>query len=567
MKPINIKKLALVATSIVVIGTGCKTDFDINSSQEDLTAGSLNYRDILPSAISSHSTIIARDFKFLQNWMGYWARSGSYQNDQEEESYSFTNSFPSSPGNPWNDLYYNASNLNYVQKQAKASGSGFYEAICRILKAHDFQMLTDIYGNIPYKEALNGNDIRNPKYDNSVDIYNDLFRQLDTAITLLKDPVASSVANNDKIASNDLVFKGNASLWIKFANTLKLRMLVHCKGGGVELSEPSYDVSGVDVAGEMNNIIAEGSGFLMSGETAKINPGFSASKPNPFYRTFGLTENGVLAGQADLTKANSFAVGIGGGSAGIGYYGYNADPRMNKLYVKPDANTDPAVYTAATYQKGIPYGAVSGFAPGFTGTDLSSINVLNTTSPNSALTPNGAASDAWILTSVESLFLQAEARERGIINDGNDAKTRLTLAVKESFLALGLTNGNANTYLNFNAGYSDVDYDAVVDPASGVFLPGGLYTIISQKWFALNGINPLEVWTDYRRTDVVYGAGVSYDTNSYPWATYMSFLSSAEPNIPVRLFYPQSEYSFNEANAQAQGTIDVFTSRIFWDQQ
>jgi len=567
MKVINIKKLALVATSIVVIGSGCKTDFDINSSEEDLTAGSLNYRDILPSAISSHSTIIARDFKFLQNWMGFWARSGSYQNDAQEESYSFTNTFPTSPGNPWNDLYYNASNLNYVQKQAHASGNGFYEAICRILKAHDFQMLTDIYGNIPYKEALNGNDIRNPKYDNSVDIYNDLFRQLDTAITLLKDPVASSAANNDKIATNDLVFKGNAGLWIKFANTLKLRMLVHCKGGGVELSEPAYNVAGVDVAAEMAIIDAEGSGFLMSGETAKINPGYSASKPNPFYRTFGVNENGVLASTADLTKANSFAVGIGGGSAGLGYYGYNGDPRMNKLYIKPDANSDPAIYTAATYQKGIPYGAVSGFAPGFTGTDLSSINVLNSTSPNSGLTPNGAASDAWILTSVESLFLQAEARERGIINSGDDAKTRLTAAIKESFLSLGLTNANANTYINNNAGYSDVDYDAVVDPASGVFLPGGLYTIISQKWFALNGINPLEVWTDYRRTDVVYGAGVSYDTNSYPWATYMSFLAGAEPNIPVRLFYPQSEYSFNEANVQAQGTIDVFSNRIFWDQQ
>lgn len=567
MKVINIKKLALVATSIVVLGSGCKTDFDINASQEDLTAGSLNYRDILPSAISSHATIIARDFKFLQNWMGYWARSGSYQNDQEEESYTFTNSFPSSPGNPWNDLYYNASNFNYVQKQAKASGSGFYEAICRIMKAHDFQMLTDIYGNIPYKEALNGNDIRNPKYDNSVDIYNDLFRQLDTAIALLKDPVASSTANNDKIASNDLVFKGNASLWIKFANTLKLRMLVHCKGGGVELAEPAYDVAGVDVAAEMAVITAEGSGFLMSGETAKINPGYSASKPNPFYRNFGLNENGVLAGTGDLTKANSFAVGIGGGSSGIGYYGYDGDPRLNKLYIKPDANSDPAVYQAATYHKGIPYGAVSGFAPGFTGTDLSSINVLNTTSPNSGLTPNGAASDAWILTSVESLFLQAEARERGIITDGDDAKTRLNDAIKESFLSLGLTNGNFNTYMNYNSGYSDVDYDAVVDPNSGVFLPGGLYTIISQKWFALNAINPLEVWTDYRRTDVVYGAGVSYDTNSYPWATYMSFLSSAATTIPVRLFYPQSEYSFNEANAQAQGTIDVFSSRLFWDQQ
>ena len=558
MKLINLKKLVLVATLIVVIFTGCKTDFDINASQENLSAGSINYRDVLPSAMASTAKIVATDWKFLQNWMGYWARSGSYQNDNEEETYTFTNTFPTSGGgNPWNDLYYNASSYNYVQGRAETSGDAFYVAICKIMKAHNFQLLTDVYGNIPYSEALKGNDLRNPKYDNSVDIYKDIFRQLDAAIAILKDPTQTDPAKNEKITTNDLVFKGNAALWVKFANTLKLRMLVHCKGGGVEVGLPAYDAAGIDVTAEMAIIAAEGSGFLQSGETAKINPGYTTSKPNPFYRYFAINENGVIAGSADLTKANSFACGLG--TAGTyGYYRYNGDPREGKLYIKPV--TTPA----ATYQKGIPYGAVSGFATGFNGTDLSSINQVLGSTTNTGLTPSGATSDAWIMTSTESLFLQAEATERGMLTGGASAESLLTDAIRESFRSLGLTATQANNYIAGNAGYPDVDYTA---PALDPSLPGGgLYTIISQKWFALNGTAPFEVWTDYRRTDIVYGAGVGYDqTNTGIWANYLSILTGAEAAIPVRLFYPQSEYSFNEANVQGQGNIDVFTSKIFWD--
>ena len=564
MKLFNVKKLALVAALIIAIFTGCKTDFDINASQENLSAGALDYKDVMPSAIATTAKIVATDFKFLQNWMGYWARSGSYQNDNEEESYQFTNTFPTTGGgNPWNDLYYNASSYNYVQQNAHANGAGFYEAIARIMKAHDFQILVDIYGNIPYSQALKGNDLRNPKYDKGVDIYNDLFRQLDTAIAILKDPSQTDAAKNAKITTNDLVFKGNSGLWVKFANTLKLRLLVHCKGGGVEVNEPAYTTSGVNISGEVDKITAEGSGFLLTGESAKINPGYSASKPNPFYRYFALNENGVLAGNADVTKANCFATGLGTAST-PGYYRWNGDPREAKLFVKPDLNPDATIYQAATYQKGIPYGAVSGFATGFTGADLSSINVINTTAPNTGLTPSGASSDAWILTSVESLFLQAEAAERGITS-GN-AETLLTDAVRESFKFLGLTTTQADNYIAGNATYPDVDYTATaLDPS----LPGGgLFTIISQKWFALNGIAPFEVWTDYRRTDVVIGAGGLYDqTNAGVWANSHSILSGAAATVPVRLFYPQSEYSFNEANVQAEGTIDVFSNRIFWDAQ
>ena len=563
MKLFNIKKLGLIATTAVALLTGCKTDFDINASQENLSAGSLNYRDVLPSSIATSAKIVAADWKFLQNWMGYWARSGSYQNDNEEETYNFTNTFPTSGGNPWNDLYYNASSYNYVQQKAHASGDGFYEAICRIMKAQNFQILTDVYGNIPYFQALQGNDVRNPKYDNGKDIYNDLFKQLDTAILLLKSPAAAASANAN-IAKNDLVFKGNATLWIKYANTLKLRMVIHCQNGIDAASSAS--VSGINYTQIMSDINAEGTGFLLSGETAKINPGFSSSKPSPFYRYFAINENGTLAGLADFTKANAFAVGLGTRTT-PGYYRYNADPRENKLYVKPDINTSASVYTARTYHKGIPYGAVSGFAAGYTGDSLSPINQINATSPATGLSPNGASSDAWLMTSVESLFLQAEAAERGLL-PGVNPQTALTAAIRESFTSLGLTTANATTYINGNAGYADVDYTAVADPTIGNLVDGGLYTIIAQKWFALNGIAPFEVWSDYRRTDIVYGEGVSYDqTNTGIWANQLSILSGAASSIPVRLFYPQSEYSFNEANVNTQGSISVFTSKVFWDLQ
>jgi hypothetical protein len=561
MKLFNIKKIGLIATTAVALLTGCKSDFDINASEENLSAGSLNYRDVLPSSIASSAKIVAADWKFLQNWMGYWARSGNYQNDTEEETYNFTNTFPTSGGNPWNDLYYNASSYNYIQEKAKASGDGFYEAICRIMKTQNFQLLTDVYGNIPYFQALKGNDVRNPKYDNGKDIYKDLFLQLDTAIALLKSPAASASANA-KIATNDLVFKGNATLWIKLANTLKLRMVIHCQNG---IENPS-SVSGIDYAAIMSGINAEGTGFLNAGESAKINPGFSSAKPTPFYRFFAINENGVLAGLADLTKANAFAVGLGTATT-PGYYRYNGDPRESRFYVRPDVNASASVYTARQFHKGIPYGAVSGFQPGFGGDSLSAINQINLTSPNTGLTPNGASSDAWLMTSVESLFLQAEAAQRGLL-PGVDPQTALTAAITESFTSLGLTTTQANNYISGNAGYADVDYTAVAGGAVGNNVDGGLYTIIAQKWFALNGIAPFEVWSDYRRTDITYGEGVSYDqTGTGAWATNLSVLSGAASSIPVRLFYPQSEYSFNEANVNTQGTISVFTSKVFWDLQ
>ncbi|HEY6502467.1 MAG TPA: SusD/RagB family nutrient-binding outer membrane lipoprotein, partial [Chitinophagaceae bacterium] len=468
------------------------------------------------------------EFWFLDWWMGHGARSGSYQSLNEEETYKFTNDFHVGI---WNQLYANANNYNLMVNKAKELGSGTYEAIGRIMKSHNFQMLTDIYGNIPYSEAFKGTEVPTPKYDKAVDVYKGIFADLDAAIVLLEDAVATDPAKNPDIAVADLVFQGNTTMWIQFANTLRLRMLVHLYNGmATQTVAP-----GIDVAAQVAKITANGAGFLGAGQSAHLNPGFTGTKPNPYYRFYHTNEAGSSS-QRDHLRASEYA---------IDYYAWDGDPRASRFYVAP-----------AGGHKGIPFGTPAGVGVP-TGDQLSNIR-------GTGLIPNGAASRAWILTSVESLFLQAEARQRGILTTGSTAQALMTAAVQESFvwLKVGTTDAlsitAANTYMTANGGYPDVDYTA---PSLGAGLPpGGLFTILSQKWFALNMIAPYELWADWRRTGVVYGAGGLFD----PGPTI-----SVDPNagtvIPVRLFYPQNEYNYNAANVAAEGTINVYTGRVFWD--
>lgn len=511
---------AIVAA--IMSGTGCKKEmFDINSNPDDVTDGSVTPSVLLPGALQATGTNIASEYWFLSWWMGHGARSGSYQSFTEEETYAFTNDFHSAV---WNGLYANANNYNLMIKKAHESNQGIYEAIGRIMKSHNFQMLTDIYGNIPYTEAFNGTAKQTPKYDKAIDIYKGIFAELDAAIALLNDPVASDKTKNTDIESADLAFKGDAAKWKKVANTIRLRMLVHLHNGVTSTSV----ASGINVAEQMGKITADG--FLGAGESFKFNPGFSGSKPSPYYRFFVTNESGGQ-NQRDWARASEYA---------IKYYKADGDPRIDKFYVAPSGG-----------HKGIPFGTPSG-AGVPDGGALSTVR-------GPGLSLNGAASDAWIITSVESLFLQAEARERGFLTTGPSAKDLLTAAVNESFVTLGLTVTDADDYRDFNAGYPDVDYDApsIVSGEPG----GGLFTILSQKWFALNSIAPYEIWTDYRRTDIKYGAGAGYVAGP----TLSVDPNNKKTSLPRRLFYPQNEYNYNAANVSAEGTVDVFSGKIFWD--
>lgn len=515
---IYIACLAAVITGAVACS---KAKFDINANPDDVTDGSVTATVLLPAAQQETSRLIAVNYWILSWWMGHGARSGSYQSQNEEETYQFANDFKVEI---WNDLYRNTTNYNLMINKASETQAGFFEAVGRIMKSHNFQMLVDVYGNVPYSDAFKGTRASTPKYDKGIDIYKDIFSELDKAIALLQDDDAIAEGRNPEMETADLVFAGDATNWIRFANTLRLRMLVHLLNGTTTTTQ----APGIDINAQMAKITADG--FLQEGQSARLNPGFSATKPQPYYRYFNTNENGTGT-QRDEMRASAYA---------INYYEANADPRIDRFYVAPSGG-----------HLGIPFGTPSG-DPNLAGNFLSTIR-------GPGLSPNGASSRAWILTSVESLFLQAEARQRGILTTGPSAEVLLTRAVRESFVWLGLTVGAADTYIAANAGYPDVDYNA---PSIIAGQPGGgIYTILSQKWFALNSIAPYEIWTDYRRTGISYGVAAGYTPGP---------ALSVDPNrtatsIPVRLFYPQNEYNYNSANVTAEGAINVFTNRIFWD--
>ena len=98
------------------------------------------------------------------------------------------------------------------------------KAVTAIMQAYSFHVLVDIFGNVPYSEALNI-DNASPKYDDASEIYADLFVKLNSAINDL-DPA------HDSFGGSDFIYNGDVSAWLKFANTLKLRMALRVKDAG-----------------------------------------------------------------------------------------------------------------------------------------------------------------------------------------------------------------------------------------------------------------------------------------------------------------------------------------------
>jgi len=88
--------------------------------------------------------------------------------------------------------------------------------IAKILEAYIMVTLVDNFANVPYSEAINP-DIDNPKLDDGASIYAAMFALIDEGIVALNTPSLAAPAN-------DLFYDGDTSKWIKFANSLKLKM-------------------------------------------------------------------------------------------------------------------------------------------------------------------------------------------------------------------------------------------------------------------------------------------------------------------------------------------------------
>lgn len=523
----------IILSLLILLGACNKEWLDVNEDTNNVTENNVTPELVLPQALLKTSSIPVTAFEFLEKWMGYWSLpGGTFVNfmDQLYMNYSWLNVLSDQT---YAEYMRNNNNYQFVIDKSHQQGMFFYEGISRIMKAHNFAILADLFNNIPYSQALKGAEIQQPVYDLAKDVYENLLSEIDTSIELIKN---ADVAKNAGIISADIIYHADKNKWIRFANSLKLRLLVH------QSAAPGREAY---IQQEINKIITEASGFMLAGETAAANPGFlkESTKTNPYYERYGFDFNDNPSYYSTQVRANSIA---------MNFLKENNDPRLGYFYkpvnllVPPDApepfpQVAPFNYRANVYG----FSINPGMYP-YQGVMHTSAIGGRTSGGSAAGAPGlvkGYDMDMWLFTAFESLFLEAEAMQRGWL-PGN-AEEKYKQAIAESFNWLNVAPGEFDTwYINEeNAANQNVSWAAA---------PDKLKLILFQKYLALNGNTPLEAWTDYRRN------------NKFPDIPLSAAPGRNGNPLPVRLLYPQEEYTYNAENVKKNGEIDLYTSKIWW---
>ncbi|MBX2927320.1 MAG: SusD/RagB family nutrient-binding outer membrane lipoprotein [Saprospiraceae bacterium] len=290
---------------------------------------------------------------------------------------------PQFGGNPWPVLYTNLRDNELLLRQAQEQPAlAVYEGPARILKAYMAAALTDMFGDVPYSEALRGTEgLVRPKYDTQEAIYLAPGGILDN----LNQGIAAIEAYQGNIRlEGDILFGGDLPAWVAFANSLKIKSLMRISGR-------------MDVRAELQALYSGGNYLQSNAQNAAFD--FTDGQPNNF--------------RMARLRSGDFNLFILSQTMDEILSGLN-DPRL-AIWFRPTGN-NPAQY------RGL-----------LNGPDASqtSISVADYSLSGTVFREQTGRLDANFLTAWETLFWLAEAAERGWISA--DAKLLYDQAVTLAF--------------------------------------------------------------------------------------------------------------------------------------
>ncbi len=245
-------------------------------------------------------------------------------------------------------------------------------AMINILEVYTWHVLVDSFGNIPYTEALDDDNVL-PAYDDDEFIYNSIITQLNEAIAMI---TPGDVGFDDF----DLIYADNMSKWLKFANSLKLRLAVR--------------ISEVDAAKATTMASEAITGGVFESNDDNATFAYLSAPPN----TNPLWVDLVQSGRQDFIPADT----------SVDILNALADPRREVFY---DDNMGPGVYIGGTYGQNAPYGDHTHLGDIFHEPDTPGV----------------------LMDYAEVSFLQAEAAELGLAGSPADAEGFYNQGVTASF--------------------------------------------------------------------------------------------------------------------------------------
>jgi len=418
----------------------------------------------------------------------------------------------------WRDIKTNTIDVNANDVTYKA----VYQ-MAMICRALGVLRATDMFGPLPLSEQ--GKGLTKVPYDSVEAIYNQLFRELTTAADYLKE-FKQSYTLPQSIRQNDFYFDGNLDKWIKFANSIRLRMAVRIR----------Y-VNNVKAQQEAQKAL-EGGVMEEVGDMAKLQT------------------NERLVVQNCLEQiANNYQDTRLGATLLCYMKGYQ-DPRLN-VYFKLNPLESPDGYTNQPTLQGIRAGFMG--KKDYLGFGYPNINENSPT---------------YVMKTSEVYFLRAEAKLFNLTSDPKTDEQLYKEGIAMSFKENSVSAAGYETSTNAPAAYTDP-----LNSANNQAAPSQVtvnYTgtqeeklekIITQKYLAIFP-DGHEAWTEWRRTGYPRQVvPVEYNGD----AIHGNTIKATDRTKGVRrAIYPETEYQGeNRENVlqavQLLGGVDDCNTRLWWD--
>ena len=497
---ISKKYIGIILTGALILGS-CKRTLDINTNPNVITTAPI--QTVLTSVTTNVGFTAGSDIhRYTSLWVQQFSGQGAAGTQNLE--YQIYNVQPTDQNNLWSAFYANMlMDCEYII--ANSSGSPWYSGMAKIIKAWLFHHIVDMWGDVPYSEANKGVENRAPKYDDDATIYPKLFTLIDQGITDLN--AASSILVP---GTNETIYGGNRTRWIKFANTLKMRLYLHYS----EIN-PTLAKSGIDgIINSAAPVIASNAesfqmAFVDAANSQNAIHQFEVRRLSQFFPNSFLVN--MMNAKLDPRRPFYFTP-----------FPYTATPTPSSPYVGATPGQPQSINYSRlhVYLRGGPLkGTLTTNAAGA---------ITDVTSNHTAYTGVGPQR---MLTFAEYNFIRAEAALR--FASPGSAQTFFQAGITASMQDAGVAAADITSYL---ASYGTL----TGTPAQQ------LRQIIEEKYIANYGV-ALEPYNDYRRT-------------GYPVLTPVA--NAVVPYIPASFYYPLSEVN---SNPNMPGQKPDLAQKVFWD--
>jgi len=525
MKSIKNKfKILFLVMSVFLLISSCSNITDINENPNGVDPNSVDPNLVMSTVM----TTIAKD---LTN-KGFAGDIGASVQYIQRDSWSNNNY--EWKGSGWT-TYFNALRDNKLAyDRAVELGWEYHQGVTLVMKSMIFGLLTDFYGDVPYTEALKGDEGSEnifPKYDPQKMVYEGIIKDLKTAAGLLSKSAASYDGINE---TQDVYFHGDPSKWQKFANSLALKYYMRLSEKEPQVAEAGVKemlkqplMTSIDDDCTLDYIGASGADSWPTNGLSGTPSNFWRVKPcttlTDKLQDFNDPRIDLWFNQVEIPIQVVDEVPGGGDDVvvdGVRYLKASTLTSRNMKIYNPstweqdvkdgwilvDTHTDYVGLPVAV-QKTDPFEYNLNPSPERGGTNVH-VSTLN----NDFNEKSGDKLKARIMSSAEVHFLMAEAAIRGW---GSNAEAHYYAGIQDSFDAWGIGNEFSD--------YAD---------NSGVVFDGTLKQIMVQKWIANFG-NGVESYFDWRRTGFP-------ELSAGPYGI--------EDVIPVRFTYDDSDRFLNSEN-------------------